>query len=406
MRIFMSSSQDLILKGKIKRETQKALLISFANGRESWVPKSVISSNFDANLDSIQDFDIAKWFLEKNNIILDESNPNIFGRSGSVMYLKGRLVKKGIYGFETFQDIQDFKKNFKNILANSTKEEREKLNSIIDALKSDEQKLIEELKEKRAEFKESLIKEKQDLLEREFGSKEKRRVKRIDKILEKNLDKPFKKDLKQIKKTEKKIVSREKNIEKEIANSTKGLRKTQNIIKNNIAFVSGAVGETAAIRELKKLPESFFILNKATLSFSRAIRWRKYHQYAKSCKIDHVVVGPTGIFLIETKNWNPQRIYHTKFTPHMQIDRAGYIFFIHMMDYFNCKFPVYKVVATYRKLPEINYNYVDQMTIRELVNYILKKKEKLASHDVLRIFKWLKSGPHINNYKFRRRWFF
>jgi len=142
------------------------------------------------------------------------------------------------------------------------------------------------------------------------------------------------------------------------------------------------------------------------LSFSRAIRWRKYHQYVKSCKIDHVVVGPTGIFLVETKNWNPQRIQNTDFTPHMQIDRAGYIFFIHMMDFFNRKFPVYKVVATYRKLPEIDYDYVKQMTIRELVNFILTKKEKLASHDILKIVKWLKSNPHISNYKISRRWFF
>ncbi|TFG09707.1 MAG: NERD domain-containing protein [Promethearchaeota archaeon] len=231
-------------------------------------------------------------------------------------------------------------------------------------------------------------------------------MKKIDKIIEKKLDKPFKKDLKQIKKTEKEIINREKNIDKRVEQSTQGIRKARYIIEENTSFVSGAVGETAAIRELKKLPETYFIINEAMLSFSRAIRWRKYYGYVKSCKIDHVVVGPTGIFLIETKNWNPQRIKNTDFTPHMQIDRAGYIFFIHMMDFFNRKFPVYKIVATYRKLPEIDYDYVEQMTIRELVNFILRKKEKLASHNILKIVKWLKTNPHINNYKFRTRWFF
>ena len=174
----------------------------------------------------------------------------------------------------------------------------------------------------------------------------------------------------------------------------------------------GAVGETSAIKELKKLPEPYFIINEATLSFSRSIRWRKYGEFVKSCQIDHVVVGPTGIFLIETKNWNPQRLQQTHFTPHKQIDRAGYIFFIHMMDYFFRKFPVYKIVATYRPLPEIHYDYVNQMTIRDLPNFILNKREQLDPEDIRKIVSWLNNYPHIENsrsrrpYGFRRRWTF
>jgi hypothetical protein len=229
----MPSSQCLILKGKIKRETGKALLVSFSNGRESWIQKSVIFSYFDVHSNGFQNFTIAKWFLEKNNILLDNENPNNIGRSGSVMYLKDRLLRNGIHGFETFQDIQDFKKNFKKILASSTKEEREKINSIIDSLKSNEEKLIEELKGNKIAYKESLEKKKQALLGEELCFKDKRRLKKIDKKLEKKLDKPFKKDLKQIKKTEKEIRKREKNIEKDIEQSTKGLRKARKIIKNN-----------------------------------------------------------------------------------------------------------------------------------------------------------------------------
>ena len=94
-------------------------------------------------------------------------------------------------------------------------------------------------------------------------------------------------------------------------------------------------------KELRKLPEAYHILNDVLLSFSRSIRWKKYEEYVKSCKIDHVVVGPTGVFLIETKIWSPQTMQTAKFTPYKQIDRAGYIFFIHMMDNFGRKFPVY-----------------------------------------------------------------
>ena len=88
---------------------------------------------------------------------------------------------------------------------------------------------------------------------------------------------------------------------------------------------------------------------------------------------------------------------NARFTPHKQIDRAGYIFFIHMMNQFNSKFPVYKVVATYKELTQISYKYVEQLTIRELVNYIVGRKESLNPSDILKIVTWLRASPFIYN---------
>ena len=141
------------------------------------------------------------------------------------------------------------------------------------------------------------------------------------------------------------------------------------------------------------------------MSFSRSIRWKKYREFVKSCKIDHVVVGPTGIFLIETKNWSPQRIQTARFTPHKQIDRAGYIFFIHMMNHFGRKLPVYQIVATYRQLPQIPYDFVAQLTIRELVDHMLRRQGSINPSDVLTIVSWLRSSHHISNSKLKFRLF-
>ena len=187
--------------------------------------------------------------------------------------------------------------------------------------------------------------------------------------------------------------------------SKNDLHKAQEIIQENQPFFAGAIGETAVIKELRKLPETYYILNEVLLSFTRSIRWKKYGEYVKSCKIDHVVVGPTGIFLIETKNWSAQRMQTARFTPHKQIQRAGYIFFIHMMDKFKRKFPVYQIVATYRQLPQIPYEYVTQLTIRELVDYILRRQERLNHSDVLSIISWLRFSPQIFNSKLKLRLF-
>jgi len=147
-----------VMQGRIVRETEKALLIAFRNGRESWVPKSTVYSVYNSNSKKTQEFNIAQWLLEKNNILLNSKNVNIIGESGSETFLKSRLIKKGLEGFESFSDIQYFKKHFKTILKTSTEEERKKLNSIIEALHSNEETLIKELNEKKQQLQTSLIK--------------------------------------------------------------------------------------------------------------------------------------------------------------------------------------------------------------------------------------------------------
>ncbi|MFX1375167.1 MAG: hypothetical protein ACFFA0_05090 [Promethearchaeota archaeon] len=56
--------------GVIKGETEKALLINLGNGDESWIPKSVIKSNYNIQNEAEQSFLVDTWFLEKNKIIV------------------------------------------------------------------------------------------------------------------------------------------------------------------------------------------------------------------------------------------------------------------------------------------------------------------------------------------------
>ena len=58
------------IKGSIKAETEKALLIVFNNGQEVWIPKSIIHSKFLSDSSSDQEFIINSWILEKNKIVV------------------------------------------------------------------------------------------------------------------------------------------------------------------------------------------------------------------------------------------------------------------------------------------------------------------------------------------------
>ncbi len=64
-----NEKKTLEIKGKIKRKTEKALLIDFLNGIETWIPKSKIHTKFIEDIDLIQIFRIEKWLLNKNKVI-------------------------------------------------------------------------------------------------------------------------------------------------------------------------------------------------------------------------------------------------------------------------------------------------------------------------------------------------
>jgi len=68
-----------------------------------------------------------------------------------------------------------------------------------------------------------------------------------------------------------------------------------------------------------------------------------------------------------------------------------------MTKKFKRKFPVYQIVATYKEPPQIPYKYVTQLTIRELVNFILTSKGRLSHSEIQAIVAWLRSSPYIYN---------
>ena len=61
------------------------------------------------------------------------------------------------------------------------------------------------------------------------------------------------------------------------------------------AFVKGARGEEVVARQLALLPPSFRVFHGLSLQGSRL---------SGTFDFDHIVVGPAGVFVVETKNWS------------------------------------------------------------------------------------------------------
>jgi len=69
IRIVKKDSDSTSLLGIIKAETKKAILIEFGDHKQTWIPKSQIHSEFDANIEKEQEFIIDTWILKKNKIV-------------------------------------------------------------------------------------------------------------------------------------------------------------------------------------------------------------------------------------------------------------------------------------------------------------------------------------------------
>ena len=66
------------------------------------------------------------------------------------------------------------------------------------------------------------------------------------------------------------------------------IREMDKLAKERIAMQRGVAGEVGVGLILQKFPDSFYVINDLTTPFGN---------------LDHVVVGPTGVFALDSKNW-------------------------------------------------------------------------------------------------------
>jgi hypothetical protein len=78
-----------------------------------------------------------------------------------------------------------------------------------------------------------------------------------------------------------------------IENAEKAVNEARWFLTFNTSFVIGAEGEERVIQLLSALSDDYHILNDVNFNDG----------HTETYQIDHIVVGPTGFFLLETKNW-------------------------------------------------------------------------------------------------------
>jgi hypothetical protein len=102
------------------------------------------------------------------------------------------------------------------------------------------------------------------------------------------------------------------------------MERKKAIIDEISNLIYGALDEHKVVKALEPLSDEYFLINDFTVSFAPAIYNRVENDYIKSIQIDHILVAPSGVFLIETKNWSIESLQNPNLrSPVYQVKRTN-----------------------------------------------------------------------------------
>ena len=147
------------------------------------------------------------------------------------------------------------------------------------------------------------------------------------------------------------------------------------------AELVGAQAELEVVERLRLLPEQYFVFNDVLLHANRTIRFDD--AYLQSAQLDHAVLGPTGVFTIETKCWSRATAESgSHHNPFDQAKRAGYLCYdLLKQGYGPAK--VHSVIACLGSLPapppKTMIHVLRPADLRSFISEYAHGKEELSS---------------------------
>lgn len=162
------------------------------------------------------------------------------------------------------------------------------------------------------------------------------------------------------------------------------LERKKRIVDEVSTYIYGALGEQQVVKKLESLSDEYSLINDFSISFSKPIYNSQGKDYIKSVQIDHLLIGPSGIFLIETKNWNAESLENLSlFSPVKQIKRTSFAIFkllnneisnyhlrLDKHHWGEKKIPIRNLIVMIQTKPKEEFQFVKVLGINELLNYI------------------------------------
>ncbi|MBX2955749.1 MAG: NERD domain-containing protein [Cyclobacteriaceae bacterium] len=194
------------------------------------------------------------------------------------------------------------------------------------------------------------------------------------------------------------------NFEEEVKRSSRQalyeLDRKKATIDQIKTFIYGAIGEQKVVDELKKLPDDYILINDFSYTFERPLYYKEQRTKINTIQIDHVLVSPAGVFLIETKNWSKQSIQSLDLrSPVAQIQRTSFSLFILLNriaefkliphHWGERKIPIKNLIVIINHKPHEEFQYVKVLILNELLSHIEYFKPSLSNPEVQEIADYL-----------------
>lgn len=181
------------------------------------------------------------------------------------------------------------------------------------------------------------------------------------------------------------------------------LERKKTTIDELTSFIYGALGEQKVVKALEVLSDDYFLINDFAVSFSPAIYNSQENEYIKSVQIDHILVGSSGVFLIETKNWSEKSLENLSLrSPVHQIKRTSFVLFKllnnEMSNYHlrldrhhwgDRKISIRNLIVLTNAKPKEEFQYVKILTVSELPGYVNYFKPSFSNAETQKIAEFL-----------------
>lgn len=330
-----------------------------------------------------------------------------YNKIGSLTTLKNHLVENNIHDFKSLKEVINFQKSY-SILRQQLISDHENLieqekmilsvdlpnldKTIVKQRQHSELKLkneIDELKQLLNVLKSNTSKNFFYKLIRSLKNlKYKREIKQKEDNFENEVKKSIKKLIEeyQIKTNRYQFITSNFNeaVKQSAEHSLSELDRKKTKINELNNFIYGALGEQKVVKELETLSDEYFLINDFSVSFSPSIYNKRENDYIKSVQIDHILVGPSGIFIIETKNWSEKSLENFSLrSPVEQIKRTSFVLFYLLNNEISNyhlrldkhhwgekKIPIKNLIVLTNTKPKEEFQFVKVLTLDELLGYV------------------------------------
>ncbi len=148
--------------------------------------------------------------------------------------------------------------------------------------------------------------------------------------------------------------------------------------------LANAVAELEVIHVLSSLPDSFTLLNDVHLTTQHAIRFD--NNYLMTAQLDHLLIGPTGIYAVETRAWSKAFLASgDHLDPIEEVKRASCLCW-RILEDAGLRQSIHSIVAWAGAMPDHQVgDHVAVMPIARLPSYVQHAASQLTDGEALRI---------------------